>query len=112
MGVVLNCLITILLYHNGPSEEYFICMDAREKAGQVQILPNGTHSISVTDYLTPCEYNYLDWPIRIPNYGPDWTGHMYSNESVIILFLVNAVLWVLVVFISLSIVRYFRIKKV
>jgi len=112
LGIILNTFVTFALYRNSPSAEYYACTTAREGAEKLVKNAGSGTTAPLTDYLTPCEYNYIGWPLKIPLYNqPGWSGPLSQNRFFQITFVINSVIWVFVVLIILSLLRYFKYKK-
>jgi hypothetical protein len=110
-SLILNGLVTFLSYHTGPGQEYYSCFTARQEAEKPVKLSNGNMSISIIDYIQPCEYNHIGWPIPITYLEPSWSGPLYSNTLIQLGLLLNNLIWFLALLVILSPVRYLRRRR-
>jgi hypothetical protein len=101
------------LYDNGPGHEYYSCIEARQEVDKPIKHADGSTTLSITDYIQPCEYNNIGWPIKARYFDPQsaW-GSWYPDALVRWALFLNTLFWILIVLIILSLVRHFKKKNV
>lgn len=108
LSLILNGLVTFLSYHNGPDPEYYSCIKERQERESLVKLADGRTSVIIIDYIQPCVYGHVGWPIKIPYFELSRSGPLYLNRAVQLgLFLNNIILFTFSLMI-LGILKYLR----
>ncbi len=102
LGFVINICITFLLHGPGPGKIFWECENERQQWEATGVM---------VDYIQPCSYNQIGWPLKIPYLEPNWGGLVYSDTIVLGGLFINTIIWIILLMFILSLGRHFRKKN-